>query len=811
METILQDIKYAIRMLVKSPGLTAVAVLSLALGIGANTTIFSWVKAVLLRPIPAVTDPDRLVVFAEKSLSGGYTSTSYPDYVDFRDRNEALSGIFIQDTQTMSLSTGDRADRVFGAIVSGNYFDVLGAQAARGRTFLPEEDRTPGSHPVAVLSHGLWQRKFNSDPHLVGNTVTLNGQQFTVLGVMPEEFVGTFVGLSTDLWVPIMMEERFVAGRDRLTSRGDHWLQAMARLRPGVSIDQARANLEVIAGQLASEYPATNAGRSATVMRVWESPWGAQFVLRPVLIVLTAVVALVLLIACANVANLLLARAIGRRKEIAVRLALGASRIRLIRQLLTESVLLACLGGVGGLAAAFWSSDILMAFVPPTDMPVKLATNLDWHVLGFTLAVSVVTGFVFGLAPALQASNPDLVTALKDESGRVAGGGKGRLRSLLVVAQVALSLVLLVAAALFLQSFRNGHTIDPGFNPDNVMIASYDLFPNGYDTDRGRIFHRQLLQRVEALPGVETATIAHRVPLGFGGSNSTTVRVDGYEPRPNEEMSVEYNNVGRDYFRAMQTPLVEGRDFTAQDDDHARRVLIINETMARRYFLGQSPLGRQVRIGNNGWEVVGVARDGKYRALNEDPRPFMYMPIAQSYRPEAALTVRSSGDPAAMMAAVREAVRQMDANLPLFEVMTIREYMSAAVFIQRIAATLLGLFGGLALLLATIGLYSVMAYSVSQRTHEIGVRLALGAKPRDVLKLVVGHGMRLAIIGVAVGVAAAFGLTGLMSSLLFGVSPGDPLTFGSISLLLVAVALAACYVPARRATRIDPTVALRYQ
>ncbi len=810
MERLLEDIRYGFRMLMKNAGLTAVAALSLALGIGANTIIFSWVEAILLRPLPGVADSDSLVVVAEKSESGSYISTSYPDYVDFRDRNETLSGILIQDGQAMGVTIEGKPERVWGAIVSGNYFDVLGVKPAHGRAFLPEEDRAPGSHAVVVISHAFWQRRLAADADIVGNTIHLNGQPFTVVGVAPPEFIGTFVGLATDLWVPIMMQERIVPGGDRLNRRGDHWLQAMARLKPGVSIDEAQTNLDTVSRQLAQEYRATNEGRRASVLPLWQSPFGGQTILRPMLLVLTAVVALVLLIACANVANLLLSRATGRRKEIAIRLSMGASRWRIIRQLLTESVLLALLGGAMGLATAFWSGDLLMAFVPSTDMPVHIAIEIDSKILMFTLAVSLATGLVFGLAPALQSANPDLVNVLKDETAR-ASGGKGRLRNLLVVAQVALSLMLLIGAALFLRSFYNGHTIDPGFDADGLVVASYDLFPNGYTAERGRLFHQQVVERVKSLPGVESASLAHRLTLGLGGSNSTSVEIAGYTPRPREEMNVEYNEVAPGYFEAMRIQLVEGRAFTAQDDERSRPVVIINQTMARRYWPEESPVGKQVRRGSALLEVVGVARDGKYHSLSEDPRPYMYFPLLQAYRSEVVVIARTNSNPAALIAGVRGTIRDMDADLPLYDTMTMQEHMSASVFIQKIAATFLGIFGALALALATVGIYSVMAYSVSQRTREIGIRMALGADSREVLRHVVGQGMRLALAGVAAGLAAAFALTRFLSNLLYGVSASDPLTFAGIAALLAAVALAACWVPARRATKIDPMIALRYE
>ncbi len=810
MERLLEDIRYGFRMLFKNPALTIVAALSLALGIGANATIFSWVQSLLLRPIPAATDTDSLVVFAERTRSGSYVSTSYPDYVDFRDRNETLAGLMGYRGQSMGVTIEGRAERVWGAIVSGNYFDVLGVKAAIGRTFLSEEDRTPGTHAVAVISHAFWKRRLAADPDIAGKTIGVNGHTFTIIGVTAPEFLGTFVGLSTDLWVPMMMQREVMPGGDRLNERGDHWFEAMARLKPGVSLDQANANLDTLARQMAAEYPSTNEGRQVLVMTLWESPFGAQTILKPVLMVLTAVVALVLLIACANVANLLLSRAVNRRKEIVIRLSMGASRGRLIRQLLTESGLLALLGGAGGLVVAFWSRNLLMAFAPPTDMPIHIAAEIDSSVLVFTLIVSLATGFVFGLAPAIQATRPDLVSVLKDESARVAGGG-GRLRNLLVVAQVALSLVLLICAALFLRSFYNGQRLDPGFDPENLVVASYDVFPGGYTEERGRLFHGQVIDRIRSLPGVESASLTRRLPLGFGGSSSTSVAIDGYTPRPDENMNIDYNEVAPGYFHTMSIPVVEGREFTSEDNEKSRPVIIINQTTARRFWPDSSAIGRSVRRGSTSLEVIGVARDGKYRSLSEEPRSFMYMPLLQSYRSQVVMIARATGNSATMISSIRGAMREMDANLPLYDTMTMREHLASSVFVQNIGATFLGIFGALALMLATVGLYSVMAYRVSQRTHEIGIRIALGADSRAVLALVVKQGMKIALIGVGAGLIGAFALTRFLSSLLYGVSASDPLTFGGIAVLLTGVALVACFVPARRATKIDPMIALRYE
>jgi predicted permease len=797
-------------MLLKNPTFTAIAALSLALGIGANTTVFSWMKGILFRPVPGAVASDRLVVVAGRSVSGSHTSLSYPDYVDLRDSSEAFSGLIAFELSPMSMSDGREARRVYGSLVSGNYFDTLGVRAALGRTFTADEDKTPNAHPVAVISHGLWQRAFGSDQNIAGKTVSLNNHPFTIIGVAPEEFVGTFVGLSIDLWVPVMMQELVLAGGSRINERGSRWLLSMGRLKDGVSINQAGASIDNITRRLAEQYPRTNEGRSAELFPLWKSPWGAGMFLRPVLFVLFAVVSLVLLIACANVANLCLARAFARRKEIAIRLSMGASRARLVRQLLTESILLAILGGVGGLFIAYWSTGLFSAFVPAVDLPVKFSVEVDSAALAFTLLISIATGIMFGLAPALQASKPDLIAALKEDTAKSSGGrGRARLRGALVVAQVALSLLLLISAGLFLKSLGRAQTVDPGFDPKGVLLASMDLFANGYTTEGGKAFQRQLIERVSALPGVESVSFARRVPLGLGGTSSSTFAIEGYEPRPGEEINVAYNNVSPGYFRTMRIPMLSGRDFAAEDNDQSQKVVVINETMAKRYWRGEDPVGRVMRRGKDSFVVAGVARDIKYNTLGEEPQPYLYFPLLQDYRPDVTLQVRTIAGPVALVDGVRQTVGAMDERLPLFDVKTLGEHISMSTIPQRIAAMMLGLFGALALALASVGLYGVMAHAVNQRTQEIGIRMALGASYGNVLALVLGQGMKLALVGVGVGLAAAFALTRLLASILIGVSATDFLTFAATSLLLVGVALAACFIPARRAARLDPMIALR--
>jgi predicted permease len=797
-------------MLLKNPGVTAAAVLSLALGIGANATIFTWVKSVLLNPLPGVPDPGRMYVVAGQARDGDDRSFSYPNFRDIRAQATTFDPL-LQDDVLLSVSDGTRADRAFGALVSGNYFDVVGTRPLLGRTFTKSEDQTPAGAPVVVISYAFWQRRFGGDESIVGRAVNVNDRPYTVIGVMPQDFLGTALGLAVDAWVPVMQQPELQPVGNRLEARGSGWAQVMVRLRAGISLQAANAELETIRAQLEREYP-TNDGWRLTIVPLASSPWGAPMALRPVLLVLVGVVAAVLLIACANIANLLLSKAVGRRREIAVRLSLGASRARVMRQLLIESLMLATLGGTAGLAVAWWSAGLLMAFVPPTDFPINLGLRVDGSVLLFTAVASIVTGLVFGLAPALHASSLKLTQALRDESGRTsASSTRQRLRHSLVVAQVALCLVLLVGAGLFLQSLRRAQHLQPGFDPANVVMASFDVFPAGYDRARGQVFQRQLLDRIRAIPGVERASLARTIPLGFSGNSSTGIRVDGYQPRKDEQVVITYNEVSEGYFETLRIPVVQGRAFTARDVEGAPAAAIVNETMARRYWRDGNPVGRYISVGDERVQVVGVAKDGKYRSLNESPRTYMYFPLAQRYRSAVKLHVRSNAEAGAMLNAVRQAFQEIDADLPITETMPIADHLEQAVFAQRIAATLLAIFGALALTLAAVGLYSVMAYAVSQRTHEMGIRLALGASPAELRRMVVGSGMKVAAIGLALGAVGAAGVSRLLTSLLNGVSPTDPLTFGVVLGALAMVAFVAALVPALRASSVDPIVALRYE
>jgi predicted permease len=812
MQTLIQDLRYGMRMLLKHRGLTIVATLSLALGIGANTAVFSVINDSLLKALP-IEEPERLVsLFTTDVKNPGNLPTSHLNYLDYRDQNQIFSGLLAASGAELSLTRGETAETLFGNVVSGNYFDVLGVKAASGRAFIPDEDKTPGARPVIVLSHGLWQRSFGGDPNLVGKPVSLNRHDFTVIGIAPEGFTGTDLGPGPDLWIPMMMHDQAQPGFDWYNERRGLFLSIIGRLKPGVSVEQAQAALKIFAGQLAQSYPKENEGRSAKIVPLLQAridPDGSgQLLLASG--VMMVVVALVLLIACVNIANLLLTRASTRRKEIAVRLALGASRARLIRQLLTESLVLSLVGGVVGFLASFWARDLLRSFDPagggPNAPPVA---TLNLRVLGFTLLVSLLSGIIFGLAPALQSSKPDLALTLKGESPAPARRAFSfNLRNALVVIQVALSLVALISAGLFVRSLRNAQAVNPGFVTDNILLAGFNLSLEGMAKPQGVNFQRQLVERVATLPGARSVTIASARP--FGGGLLRSVFLEGQAPNERGVL-VQLNQVGLRFFETLGIPLVAGRDFTEMDGENAPQVVVVNETMARRFWPNQDPIGKRFRFFGEEFyrEVVGVARDSKYNRLTETNAPFIYLPSLQNYADVGALHVRTTGDAAQMAAAVRGVAKELATNLPLLEVQTLSDRIDQSLDGQRSQTRLLAFFGLLALLLSSIGIYGVMAYSVAQRTREIGIRMALGARPQNVLSLVVSQGLALVTGGVALGLIAAFAVTRLIGSLLFRVNAADLTTFVAASLLLLGVAALASYLPARRATKIDPLIALR--
>ena len=818
MVSLIRDIQYGIRLLIKSPGFTFAAGCSLALGIGANTAIFSIVSAVLLQE-PPVQDPDRLVELYSGDEDFLYGPSAYPDYVDFRDQNEVFSGLIAHSTVPLSYTADERTEPILGEIVSGDYFQVLGIRAAHGRTLLPEDDVTPGAHPVAVLNHGFWQRRFTADPQMVGKTVKLNGHQFTVVGIAPEEFKGLMPGLSAQIWVPMMMADQVKPDKPgRLALRDSHWISVKGRLKPGVTLEQAQAQAEIIGERLVQEYPDSNEGQQISLLsanRVAIHPMVDQalFGAAGLLLIVTA---LVLLIASANIANLLLVRASARRREIAIRLAVGAGRGQMIRQLLIESLLLALAGGAAGLLVAYWTVRSVVAFKPPVAVPIFLDLGLDSRVLWFTLVLSLLTGLICGLAPALKSTRPGLVAELKDEQTTLARAYRRfGLRNLLVIGQVAVSSLLLICAGLFIRSLQNAHAVDPGFTTRKAVIATLQPDLAGYDETRGRAFFQQLVERLEALPGVRAVTLTDWLPLSLG-FKTEDVFIEGHEMAADDDgEEIDAATIGPNYFKTLGISLLRGRDFSPQDRDSTTGVTIVNETMVHRFWPAVDPIGKRLSIAGPGGpylEVVGVASDGKYRSLGEDPRPYLYVPWSQHYATLLLkLVVQTAGEPAESMAAVRREILDLDANLPILELQTIEEHLDATLFPVRMGALLLAAFGLLGLLLAAVGLYGVVAYSVSRRTREMGIRTALGAQRLDVLRLVLGEGLTLFAVGLALGLMAALAATRLLSGLLYGISATDPVTFIGVVLVLGGIAFAANLIPAYQMIRADPMAALRYQ
>jgi putative ABC transport system permease protein len=824
MESFIQDLRFGARMLIKNPGFTLVAVLSLALGIGANTAIFSLLDALLLKPLP-VKQPEQLVIVGTDTPSQpgrGFSSFSYPVFREMREKNSVFSGMFARSGLQMSLSGSGQTERVQGEVVSGNFFSALGVNPLLGRLLTEADDQTPGAHPVAVISFNFWQRRFGADPQIVGKTISLNGYPFTIIGVAQQGFYGVEVGAAPDVRIPLMMDGqvRPKPGAPIFEQRGNWWLSVMARVNPGVSVEQAQAAADAVF-QIAREPDIRrNKGdslddRNFKSLRIHlvSAKTGASNLSRQFsqpLVVLMCLVGMVLLIACLNIANLLLARATMRQKEIAVRLAMGAGRFRLARQLLTEGFLLSALGGLLGLLFARWGTDALLGFLPQGR---ALEINPDLRMLGFTLSVTLLSGLLFGLAPALQATRPNLIPALKNDAVVVVvGRRRWELGRLLVTLQVALSLVLLVGAGLFARSLRNLKMVDNGYNTDQVVTMALDPAQSGYKIERLRNFYSQLSERLAALPGVKTTTFTRNVPMS-GSYSRFGIEVPGYQPRPGEEMAVLFNQIGPQFFATFGAPLSLGREFTSQDTPESPKVVIVNHSLARYFFGAENPLGRRITLENyKDLEIVGVVADAKYRNLREAAPRTAYIPYSQyDTLGQRILCVRAAGDTDALVAAIRREARSLDPNLPVFNVKTFAEQVNESVSGERLVALLSSFFGFFALLLAALGLYGVMAYAVTRRTRELGVRIALGAQTQDVLILVLKQGMKLTGLGVALGLIVALGVTRLTKSLLFGVSATDPLTFLGTVLLLVSVALLACWIPGRRATRVDPLTVLRHE
>jgi putative ABC transport system permease protein len=816
MQTLVQDLRFGARMLLKKPGFTLIAVIMLALGIGANTAIFSVVNAYLFKPLP-VRDPDRLVVLASKDQrSESPHGTSYLNYEDIRNQRDVFTDVIAYTPDIVSLNVDGEAERSMIELVSGNYFAMLGVEATHGRTFAPDEGQTIGSSPVMVLSYGYWERRFGGDVSAIGKTVKVNNQPFTIIGVAPESFPGTEPILTVNAYAPLMMKAQLHQNQqDTFTQRGLESFRVMGRLAPGVSVMQAGAPMETLARNIARQYPDVFKELSFLVVPETKArPWiGASAFIPRMAAILMMLVGLILLIACANVSNLILSRAAMRKKEMAIRSALGASRFRLIRLLLSESVLLGLLSGVAGVVIALWATNLLSSVRMATDNPVRFEARPDWRVFLFLLVAALATGVIAGLVPAFRSSRLNLSSALKEGwRDRASGAGSHRLRNVLVVSQVAASLLLLVCAGLFMRSLQEAQQIDLGFRRDGVLMFSVDTELQSYDRQRGQRFYRQLLDRLNELPQVRSAGLGTHKPLVGWVPTTEVFLPERGESAKEDSVNVLANRVSADYFETLNIPVLEGRAFTVRDDEAAPRVAVINETMARAYWPRQNTIGRQLRLNRGGppVEIVGVVKNSKYGSIGEEPRPCLYLPFAQNYQSASILFLHTKGDPAAVTAAARQVVSALDQDMPVYDLKTMNTHLSGITLLfVRVGAALVGVFGLLGLLLAVVGLYGVISHSVSQRTHEIGIRIALGAHTGVVLRMVLKQGMILTLVGVAAGLAAAFAVTRLMRSLLYGVSTTDPLTFILISLLLASVALLACYLPARRATKVDPMMALR--
>ena len=820
-ENFLQDLRFGFRMLLRNPGFSILAVLCLTVGIGANAAVFSWIEGVLFRPFPAVAHQDRMVAIAgtqprgdKGSVGFGSTDVSWPDFLDFR-RSCTLMDWFIVDRITGStISIGERAERVAGSVVSSNYFDALEIHPILGRGFESDEDWGRNGHPVTVISYWLWKERLHSDPDIIGKKQLLNGVPHTIVGVAPPGFYGTFVGYPMQFWVPVSMQEKFTGGSYQLEDRGETWIEGFARLKPGVSMEQAQSELSTVAKRLENEYAETNRGRGVKIFPLWKTPFNQAGALAPTLGISLVAVFFVLLIACANVSSLLLVRSLARQHEMTVRLAIGCRRGRLLRQLLTEGLILSVLSSVSGLVVAYFCRNLLVIFFPLSSViATNLSGQMDWRVLGFSAGVCLVSTLIFALVPALQTTNLDIAGALKAESGTSSGSrAKSRLRSTMVLVQVSLSFILLVGGALLMQSLQRLRTADPGFSADRVVATGFDLVGAGYDPQRSRLFRQELLERAQAMPGVESAVWEKSRPFSYVGYLSAPIVVDGYEPRSDEQPRVEYNPVGPGYFATMGIPILSGREFTRSDNETTYPAVIVNQLMVQKYWHGVDPVGKRVQLGGQSMLVVGVAKDSKYSSFVEFPQPFLYVCAGQVPLVNADLVIRTNQSSGSVSSELLREVRSLDSGLGMGEVVPMREHMNrTALASQQIVVALLTIFAAMALSLAAVGLYGVMSYSVSQSKREIGLRMALGAGASHLFRVVMSHGLALSFGGIVLGSISAFALTRFIAigSLLYEVNPLDPGAFVLASLVMILISVAACLLPAWKASRTNPVQALR--
>jgi predicted permease len=817
MSTLLRDLRYGLRTLARNPGFTAVAVLTIGIGIGASTTVFSWMREMLLNPLPGAADAERVVVIENTAPDGEPLTTSYLDFTDFRDNLKLVTEVTARVGDVVSVGDPPRTAPVWGEMVSGNFFDMLGVKPELGRFFSDaERDDAQNAHPVVVISHSYWKNHYGLDRSVVGASLRVNHTLLTIIGVTPEGFHGARSGLDYEIWMPLTMYGDLThTGTWMLKDRNTRNYMMFGRLAPGVTMDQARSEVQAVANRMAAADADSNQGIGATVLPVWQSHFAPQAMLLTPITILMGACGVVLLIVCANLANLLLARATGRLKEFSIRLALGARPGRLTQQLLTETLLLAAAGSVCGLMLTSMLGGALGWLLPRVARPTMLQPPIDGQVLAFTTALAFVVAVLAGLAPALHATRANINEALK-EGGRTGGSGgtqSHRLRGLLVVSEVALAVVALVGAGLFLKSFQTARGIDPGFQPDGVALAQFDFSSSGYSAQQTDNFCRRLREQLERQPGVTSVSYDDSVPLGFNGGNWETLEVEGYVPGTNENMKIYRDLISPGYFESMKIPLLEGRDFDLRDDPTSLKVMIVNQEFVRRFMANRSVIGRKVHGWGEWFTIVGIAKDSKYHRVTENPQPYFYIPIRQIFRPEYGLTfhVRTSGSVNEAIAALRRESAAIDPTMTIFDAEPMTEYVAASLFGAKIAASLLSVLSGLGLLLAAIGLYSVMAYSVAQRTSEIGIRVTLGAQPRDIMRLVIRQGIGFALAGLLVGSLVAAGLARVISAMLVGVSPADPLVYGAATAFTILVALASAAIPAWRALRVDPAVALRWQ